>query len=541
MTEVHTNSAPLAADRGEGAPAPALRLRGVGKRYGVTPVLHDVDLDVEAGTIHALVGENGAGKSTLLGIVAGRVDPTTGGGEVLGAPLPHGDPRASRAAGVVAIYQELTVVPPLSAVANVFLGAFESRRGWLARRAMTRRFGELAQRLGAQIDPQAKAETLSVADQQLLEVMRALQVDARVILFDEPTAPLAPTERESLLSLMGDLRRDGVTMLFVSHNLSEVLRIADRVSVFRDGRLVETRPTAQWTKHTLVQAMLGEKAHALAAALADEPHAPPGAARAAAAAGPAADERPPILSVRGLSIAGVLHDVSLDVRPGEIVGVAGLVGSGRTTLLRALAGLERAAGGELRIGGRSPPWPHTVRAAIAHGIALVPEDRKAQGLVLGLPAMRNVTLSDQSATATGGWVRRRRVRACAAEASVRFGFDERRLGEPTTNLSGGNQQKVLLARWAHRWPTVLLADEPTRGIDVGAKAQILSTLRTFTEAGSAVLMVSSEHEELLSTADRILVLSRGRLVAALDNRAGAVTENDILNAAFDLEDAHVRS
>jgi rhamnose transport system ATP-binding protein len=507
----------------------ALRLAGVGKRFGATVALADVELEIERGTIHGLVGENGAGKSTLLGILAGRLVPDSGQAWLHGAPLPSGDPRASRAAGIVAIYQELTIVPTLSAVANVCLGAAESHGGWQDRRAMRRRFDELADRLGARIDPQARADTLSIADQQLLEVMRALHVHARVILFDEPTAPLAEAERASLLALMSDLRAQGVTMVFVSHNLGEVLEISDRVSVFRDGRLVATRPTEQWSKQMLVGAMLGEAGGALATAASASA---PRRRRATSTS---------VLTVRGLTIPGVLTDISLDVRSGEIVGVAGLVGSGRTSLLRALAGLERSAHGSLQVRGSAIAWPRTVRAAVGHGIALVPEDRKGQGLVLGLTAMRNVTLSDMGAVADRGWSRPRRMRQRAASATSLFGFDAARLGEPVANLSGGNQQKVLLARWAHRWPTILLADEPTRGIDVGAKAQILETLRAFTERDAAVLMVSSEHEELIATADRIVVLSRGRLVAELDNAARDVTEQDLLHAAFDLEDAHARA
>jgi rhamnose transport system ATP-binding protein len=456
----------------------ALRLRGVGKRFGATVALQHVDLDVEAGSIHALVGENGAGKSTLLGILAGRLAGSEGRAEALGAPLPAGDPRAARAAGVVAIYQELTIVPQLSAVANVFLGAPEARGGWLARRAMTRRFRALAERLGAEIDPAARAGALSIADQQLLEVMRALRAHARVILLDEPTAPLAPAERAALLTLMDDLRQDGVTMLFVSHNLGEVLQIADRVSVFRDGRLVSTRPTAAWTRSDLIRAMLGEADAGPSA----------GARRTPA---PAAARAVPLLSVRELAVPGVLADVSLDAHAGEIIGVAGLVGSGRTTLLRALAGLERGATGRLRLRGQPAGWPRTVRAALALGIALVPEDRKAQGLVPGLSGTRNVALADLGAISTRGWISNTRARARAAEAACGFGFDERRLAEPVSRLSGGNQQKLLLARWAHRRPAVLLADEPTRGIDIGAKAQILATLRTFTAAGAAVVLVSS--------------------------------------------------
>jgi ABC-type sugar transport system ATPase subunit len=516
----------------------ALQLRNITRRFGGTLALTGVDLDVEAGTIHALVGENGAGKSTLLGIVAGRIAPSDGTGMVFDQPLPVGDPRAARTAGIVAIYQELTTVPSLSARANVFLGLPESRYGWLATRTMTRRFIELTSLLGVNLDPGARAGSLSVADQQVLEVMRALQAQARIILFDEPTAALGAPERRGLLRLMSDLRTAGVTMLFVSHNLSEVLEIADRISVFRDGRLLDTRPASEWTKAALVRAMLGDKGQALAGAMLARPTkgAPPQARAAGRSAVPSA-----ALSVRDLSVARTLHQVSLDLNAGEIVGIAGLVGSGRTTLLRALAGVERISSGSMNISGREIQWPRTVYLAIRHGIALIPEDRKAQGLIPGLSASRNITLSDRRSVAFRGWTLPRRMRHQARVAGERVGFDSGRLDEPVRNLSGGNQQKVLIARWAHRPPTVLLADEPTRGIDVGSKAQILETLQTFARAGMAIAIVSSEHEELLSTADRIIVLAHGRVVAELDNRTQTLTENDILTAAFDVERTHANA
>jgi ABC-type sugar transport system ATPase subunit len=507
----------------------ALSLRGVGRTYGATVALDGVDLEVARGTVHALVGENGAGKSTLLGVLAGRVAPTAGTVQLFGAPLATGEPRAARQAGIVAIYQELTTIAPLSAAANVFLGDPATRAGFVARRATRRRFAELAARVGSTTPPDARAGDQSVAAQQLLEVMRALHAEAPVILLDEPTAPLAAPERRALLDLMRSLRADGVTMLFVSHNLDEVLAIADHVSVFRDGRLVRTAPAPTWRRASLVAAMLGDRAAELGAAARPAP----------TAVRDHGDDRvagPPALAVRGLRLPGVLHHVALTARRGEIVGIGGLVGSGRTSVLRALAGLERSADGTLELEGRPVAWPRTVRDALANGLALVPEDRKGQGLVLGLSGTRNVTLADQGRTARRGWVRPGRARAQAAAAATPYGFDADRLGAHVRALSGGNQQKLLLARWAHRPPRVLLADEPTRGIDVGAKAQILATLRGFAAQGCAVVIVSSEQEELLTTADRIVVLAGGRVAAELDNRRRAVTETDILTAAFSQED-----
>lgn len=516
-----------------GGPGTAVRVRGVTRRFGTTVALDGIDLDIAAGSIHALVGENGAGKSTLLGLMAGRIRPSSGSVHVFGAELAYGDPRQARRAGVAAIYQELTVIPHLTAAANVFLGSPIDRGGWLLRRSARRRFAELAGRVGAHVDPDMRAGKLSVAQQQLVEVMRALHLDARVILFDEPTAPLSPAERQLLLALMRELRDEGRTIVFVSHDLEEVLEVSDRVSVFRDGRLSATRDVAQWTKPSVVREMLGpEGFDAVQASAARRA----GGDRSAAAAGAGRA----VLRVGELHLPGVLKDVSFELAEGEIVGVAGLVGAGRTTLLRALAGCEPRARGRLEIRGQQQPWPHRTRLGLARGLALIPEDRKLQGLVPGMSAASNVLLPTLGSVSRFGWLTRRGVQRHAAEACEPFGFDPRRLRETARNLSGGNQQKLLLARWGHRDLVALLADEPTRGIDLGARAQIVGALRGLAASGTAVLLVSSDHEEILDIADRVLVLSRGRVVKTFDNRSGDLTESQILDAAFDLEDSRVK-
>lgn len=502
--------------------APVVRCSGVAKNYGATRALSDIDIEVRPGTVHALVGENGAGKSTLLGVLAGRVRPSSGGVEVFGEPVDFGDPRAARAHGIVAIYQELTIVPALSAIANVFLGQPLSRGGMLSEGAMRARFSRLCERLGVSIDPEVEARRLSVADQQLLEIMRALEAEAKLILFDEPTAALAQPERVALFELMRDLREDGVTMVFVSHNLDEVLDISDDVTVFRNGRLQASRPTSEWTKGRLVEAMIGGEVSDLFAHRRGSP----------------AQNPAEILHAERVTVPGAIEDVEITVGRGEIVGVAGLVGSGRTTLLRALAGLEPAATGSLRISGQEVSWPRTARRARALGVALVPEDRKTQGLVLGLSAMENIAMSDFGRVTRGGLVSRRRMRERAGEAAGSFGFDPARLGEAAGNLSGGNQQKALLARWRYQTPKVLLADEPTRGIDVGAKGEILDTLRRFADEGIGVVVVSSELEEVAAVADRVIVLSEGRGVQELRAGDGGVPVAEMLNAAFKVEEKH---
>jgi len=346
----------------------AIVAKGVEKRFGGTHALKGINLSLAQGQIHALVGENGAGKSTLLGIIAGRVRQTSGTIEVLGKRQGHGDPRQARRDGIAAIYQELTIAPALSARANVFLGQSYSRLGFLSERKMQHRFAELCTQFGVNISGDTPASKLSVADQQMIEIMRGVQSKASVVLFDEPTTSLAPPERDALFRVMHDLRTDGITMILISHNLDEVLDIADTVTVFKDGEVVASDSTAEWTKSSLVRAMIGHDLAAPAVRTTKQPH---GGHR---------------FSASRVCLEGAIDDISVDVSAGEIVGIGGLVGSGRTSLLRSLAGLEPQSSGILTIDGTAVAWPRNVRSALAAGIALVPEDRKTQGLVLGRSA-----------------------------------------------------------------------------------------------------------------------------------------------------------
>jgi len=495
----------------------AIDARAVTKQFGGTRALKGVDLQVRAGTIHALVGENGAGKSTFLGCIAGRIAPTTGDVSVFGRPYEFGDPRYAHRHGVAAIYQELTIVPALSTQANVFLGQTLSGFGMIAEREMRATFRALCERLGVTIPVDRPAGQLSVADQQMLEIMRGVQSGAQLLLFDEPTTALAPPERRALFRIMRELRGAGVTMMIVSHNLEEVLDIADAVTVFRDGNVVATASQADWTKAALVRAMIGHDLQ------------PEGTVARVTARRPGAA---PLLSARAINVPGALTDISIDVHPGEIVGIGGLVGSGRTSLLRALAGLEPHSSGQLTIEGAPVRWPHTPRAALRAGIALVPEDRKAQGLVLGMNAMDNITMAKFSTVARFGVISTRAMAEQSRVVAREFGFNESRVGAIVRNLSGGNQQKVLLGKWRHRKPRVLLVDEPTRGIDVGAKEEILATLQRLAAEGLGIVIVSSELEEVVAASDRVLVLSEGQAVAELRATDKPVLVQDILNAAF---------
>jgi ABC-type sugar transport system ATPase subunit len=492
----------------------ALRMRGIHKSFPGVRALRDVDFDLRAGEVHGLVGENAAGKSTLVKIITGACDADSGVVEAFGHEIPRGDPRARRRSGIAAIYQEPMIVPEMSAAANVFLGQ-PHRRGPFVSRSDTRRaFRQLTTLLGLTIDPDVRAASLSVANQQMLEIMRALAAKHRILIMDEPTASLGPAERERLYETIRGLRAAGVATVYVSHHLDEVLAICDRVSVMRDGQLVGAEPVERWSKVSLVTAMLG---HVLLK--------PPHQRRLIA--------KEEVLRVEELTVRGVLEEISFTLRRGEILGLGGLVGSGRTELLRALAGADANADGRLFVRGHERAWPRTVRSALDLGIALAPEERKSQGLVPRLSAAANVSLTDMQSVASGPVLRERRQLQRAAEAMCPLAFDMSRLREPAASFSGGNQQKLVVGKWLHRRPDVLLMDEFTRGIDVGAKAEMLAVVTRLAAHGISVIIVSSELEELVECADRVLVLARGRLIGEL-GRADASVER-ILRLAFEVE------
>ena len=507
----------------------------VSKRFLATKALQDASFSLDGGMVHAFVGENGAGKSTCLGVLAGRIAPSSGRIEVCGEEIPYGDPRRCRQAGIVAIYQELTIVPALSAEANVFLGQPLSRHGVLSQKQMRRRYVALCEEIGIPPVPEgAAAGSLSVAEQQLLEIMRALISDAQVILFDEPTASLALQERAALLRLMRRLRRDGITIVFVSHNLDEVLEIADTITVFRGGLVTARGERSAWDKTKLVKEMLGDEAgDRLATELLESGHEAPKVPHAR----PNADAEA-ILRLEGLTVPGAVEGIDLELREGEVLGLGGLVGSGRTTVLRALAGLEPRARGDLWIDGRKVSIPRSVRQARRLGLALLPEDRKGQGLVLQMDAMNNIAFSDLGAVSRFGVLSRRRMADAAVAASSEFGFRPERIGELARNLSGGNQQKLLLARWRYCRPRILLADEPTRGIDIGAKAEIMGALERMAADGLSIIVVSSELEEVCALSDHVVVLAEGRLTGTLTRQESHITPSKIMSTAVGLEEAH---
>ena len=505
-----------AAAQGEQALAAAVTVRGLSKSFPGVHALEDVNFELRLGEVHGLVGQNGAGKSTLVKILTGAYGADVGHAEIFGRAMVAHDPRAQQRAGIAAIYQELTVVPEMSAVSNVFLGRPLRRGPVILRRRMERHFRELAAQLGVDVEPQARAGTLSVANQQMLEIMRALVADHKILIMDEPTASLGPSERERLYETVRRLCESGSQVIYISHDLDEVLALCDRISVMRDGRLVATDAARAWTKEKLVDAMLGARVRE-----------PPERRQRSQA-----EE---LLRATAVSVPRVLEDVSFVLHAGEILGVAGLVGSGRTELLRALAGTQPGASGRLTIAGKERSLPKSVRRALALGIALTPEDRKTQGLVLPLSGVANLSMTDLWAAARGPIIHRRRQRAMSEEIAGQLAFDPGRLSFPVMTLSGGNQQKLVVGKWLHRRPRILLMDEPTRGIDVGAKAEMFAVMRKLTDDGMAIVMVSSELEEVVEIADRVLVLAKGRQVALLE-RSEASLER-VVNLAFGVEEA----
>jgi len=477
-----------------------LTVTGVSKSFPGVRALDGIDFDLARGEIHALVGENGAGKSTFIKILAGAVVPDRGDVRIDGAPLALGNPLAVRRQGIEIVYQELTLVPELSAVENIFLGR-ERGRPFLARAEMTRAARELLDRVGARLAADAPVRTLSVAQQQLVEIARALAGPSKVLILDEPTAALPDGDAARLATVLRRLREEGLGILYISHRLEEVFALADRVTVFRDGRRVASSAGAGLDRAQLICSMVGRE---IAEELPARPPQPPDA--------------PTVLEVRGLRCPPRFHDASLTVRRGEIVGVAGLVGAGRTSLALALFGALAPAGGEVRLEGRAVHFRSPAEAVEA-GLGYVTEDRKGRGLFPQLGAGANMTLTHLRAFTRAGLLSRAREEAAAAGAARDFDVRAAALDQPAATLSGGNQQKLLLARYLLRPCRLLILDEPTRGIDVGAKSEIYALMNRLTAEGLAILMISSELPEIVGMSDRVFVMQAGRIRGELSRSA----------------------
>ncbi len=482
-----------------------LSLRGVGKKYGLITVLSDVNLDVRPGEAIALLGENGAGKSTIASIISGLVRPTTGSMTWRGQAYAPDAPADALSAGIGLIHQEMRLLLNLSIAENVFVGRLPMRLGRVDRELMNRRAAEQLRRLGLEASPTTLVRDLRVAAQQQVEIAKALTLNARLLIFDEPTAALGAEETERLFEQIGRLKADGVSFIYISHRLDEIARIADRVLVLRDGRLVATHETAQVPVKMLVEEMVGRPLDRMF------PDIPPPSGST------------PLIEVEGLTSAeGAFADVSFSVRPGEVFGVAGIVGAGRTELVRAVSGADPIAAGRVKVNGDvlnlSGP-----RDALDHGVVLVPEVRKAQGLILPQTIAENLALGNYSRVAPSGWITSARTQEFAAKGISQFlikGTGSMLVSE----LSGGNQQKVVIAKSILREPKVVILDEPTRGIDVGARAAIYDIIADLARRGMAVIIVSSDLDEVLGLSHRVMVLSRGLNRGILDReQAGRVS------------------
>ncbi|HVV18549.1 MAG TPA: sugar ABC transporter ATP-binding protein [Pseudonocardiaceae bacterium] len=477
-------------------PQARLVMTGLRKSFGGVHALRGVDVDVRPGEVHALVGENGAGKSTLLKILSGAYTPDAGQLAIDGTPVRFTSPRAAHAAGVRVIYQELEIIPHVSVAENIYVGTLPSRRHTYHRRGVEARARADIARYGFAhaLAPETLGEQLSPAQRQLVEIMRALIADVRVIAFDEPTSSLSDTEVEALFTLIRRLRDDGVAVLYVSHRLPEIFTIADRVTVLRDGAVVGTRTTVDTSPDTLVSMMVGRD---LSGTYSRDAHTPGDV----------------VLSVRGLRTEKV-HDVSFDIRAGEVVGIAGLVGAGRSELAHAIVGDDRRTAGEIAVAGRTVRI-RGPRDAIRAGIGFVPEERKAQALLMERSVRDNMSLAVLGRISRMHVVRRGEERRIADEFARRLNVRAPSVEHVVANLSGGNQQKVVLARWLASRPRVLILDEPTRGVDVGAKAEIYDAIDGLAADGLAIVVISSELPEILALSDRVLVMQTGRIAGEL--------------------------
>lgn len=491
--------------------APLLQLDRITKSFGAVRALRGVSFALEPGEVHALLGENGAGKSTLIKVITGAHAPDGGTIAVGGEAIAHLSPARARALGIACIYQQPALFPDLSVAENIALRLEKTSPGHLVRwRERRQRAAELLHRIGADIDPAKEVRALSMPEQQLVEIACALGSGARIVIMDEPTASLTQKEQHLLFAVVRELRASGVGVIYISHRLEEIFALADRVTVLRDGESVGTNPIDALNESTLIRMMVG---------------------REVAAIYPASEGAPgdAVLELRGVGCAASgVRGIDLTVRAGEVVGLAGLVGAGRTELARILFGLTPADAGEIKLGGRRVTLDDP-RAAIAEGIAYVPEDRRRHGVILEMPIAANTTMAVHSRLFPGTWLRLGTERQLTLDFMRDLAIKTAGPEAPGGSLSGGNQQKVALARWLATKPKLLILDEPTQGVDVGAKGEIHKIIRRLAKEGLAVLMISSDLPEVLGMSDRIAVMRGGTIVAELP---GGSEAHDVMAAAL---------
>lgn len=491
-----------------------VQAQNIAKRFYAIQALDDVSVSIRRGSIHALVGENGAGKSTLAKVISGVIRPDGGTLLINGRAVNYTSPHDALLDGVTTISQEISLLGKQTALQNVMLGQEDARAGVLNFRRMLQRYDEIRTLTGFDIDPKARISTLRLADQKKVEVMQAIARRAQLVVMDEPTAMLSDEETETFLKIVRHLRQIGITIIYVSHFLREVLGLADAVTVMRNGRVVRTASVQEETVETLVTAMLGKSMAQMY-----PPKQFP------------APDAPVIFSVSNLH-SDVFHDLSLQVRRGEIVGLAGLVGSGRSRLARTLFGAETILGGEIAVGGKVVRI-RSVRDAMRAGIYLLPESRKEQGLHLKQSVRHNLSLPQlDSVTTVGGIIRGGYEMERTGEMVQKLNVQPPNTRNRVNSLSGGNQQKVLFGKWLFKEPRLFIIDEPTRGIDVGAKQAIYELIVNLASTGMAILLVSSEMEEILGLAHRVFVMREGKINAELSAADQTLTEDNVMRAAF---------
>jgi ABC-type sugar transport system ATPase subunit len=504
-----------AAERG----TPLLRMTGISKSFPGVQALKDVSLEVYPGECVALMGENGAGKSTLMKVLSGVYAPDAGTIEIGGAPIHLTSPHQAQQLGVSIIYQEFNLFPNLSVEENIFIGREPGRVGMVDRRTLRNWTRQLLARIGVKLDPGAPVSDLSVAQQQMVEIAKALSYNAQIVIMDEPTSALTDNEVSALFRIIRQLREQNLGVIFISHRVEEVVEICDRITVLRDGHNAGEIVTRDATPSRIVQMMVGRP---LSDLFQKE-------AREAAGA--------PVLEVEGLSRARSksdtsstsIHDISFSIRAGEIVGLAGLVGSGRTELARSIFGADQIDRGTIKVNGKAASIKHPLDA-IELGIGLVPEDRKQQALVLPLPVRENISLANLGSLTSAGFIRRGAERSVAQRFIDVLQIRTPGMEQTVINLSGGNQQKVVLAKWLSLNPKLLIVDEPTRGIDVGAKAEVHAIVDGLARAGIAIVLISSDLPEVLAMSDRVLVMREGRQVGLFAR--GEATEERVIGAAM---------
>lgn len=485
---------PITAEKGD----VILSVDHLYKTYPGVIALNDVSFTLLRGEIHALMGENGAGKSTLIKVIAGSTNPDTGTFTIDGEKFTHISPHRSKELGVEVIYQELNLLPDLSIAENIYMGRYLGNGFLIDMPAMIRETKHLFDELEIEIDPQKKVKDLSMAQMQFVEIAKAVCHEAKILVMDEPTAPLTSQDVRKLFSLIRRLKEKGVTIIYISHRIPEVYELSDRISIMRDGQMVVTKETKEMSEAELIKTMVGRELN---------------------------ETYPPrnhnygkvILEVRNLAGSGV-HGINFQLHKGEILGVAGLIGSGRTETARMIFGADKRESGEILLDGK-PVEIKSPLDAVKHGIVLLPEDRKLQGVLLNLSIRENIALPVEKSISRWMIVNEKRENEIVRQYTDRLKIKTPSLDQLVRNLSGGNQQKVVMSKWLASQPRILIIDEPTRGIDVGAKYEIYQIMNQLTEQGISIIMISSEMEELLGMADRIIVLHEGAMTGVLDHPA----------------------